>query len=165
MSKLIRYVFLLGMVLAIPAAEASIKQIKVKDSAFSDACANDVGRPGACKNRGSGGTGDGAYNQYEVCTQTAGRWTCHTVRCPTGDRGNCIVISNSSPAKAVTVVKSYLNGGKNPQAGSTMPKSPGGNSSSGSSAGNGGNNNSGSSATVAGGGHAIGGGGCAGGVC
>lgn len=148
-------------VLAVP-AHASVKQIKVKDSAFSEACANDRGRPGQCNPAGSGGTGQNAYNQYEVCTQTSGTWSCHTVRCPTGNRGNCIVITNNSPAKAVTVVKRFLDGGKNPQSGSNTPKSPGGNSSSGNSSGTGGSG--GSSATVAGGGHAIGGG-CSGGVC
>lgn len=144
-------------VLAVP-AHASVKQIKVKDSAFSQACANDRGRPGQCNPDGSGVIGEIAYNQYEVCTQTNRVWSCHTVRCPTGDRGNCIVITNNSPAKAVTVVKRYLDGNRNEQAGSTPPKSPG--SGSGSS----GSGSSGSSATVAGGGHAIGGG-CSGGVC
>lgn len=137
-------------------AHASVKQIKVKDSAFSEACANDRGRPGQCISQGSGGLGQGSYNQYEVCTQSGGNWSCHTVRCPTGNRGNCIVITNNNPAKAVTVVKRYLDGNRNEQAGSTPPKSPG----SGSS----GSGSSGSSATVAGGGHAIGGG-CSGGVC
>lgn len=151
-----------GAILAVP-AHASVKQIKVKDSAFSEACANDRGRPGQCNSAGSGGTGQNAYNQYEVCTQTSGTWSCHTVRCPTGNRGNCIVITNNtSPAKAVTVVKRFLDGGRNPQSGSNTPQSPGGNSSSGNSGSTGGSG--GSSATVAGGGHAIGGG-CAGGVC
>lgn len=153
-------------VLAVP-AHASVKQIKVKDSAFSEACANDRGRPGQCISQGGGGTGQGTYNQYEVCTQTSGTWSCHTVRCPTGNRGNCIVITNnSSPAKAVTIVKRYLDGGRNGQTGSNTPKSPGGGSSASNSSGNGssGSGQSGGSATVAGGGHAIGGG-CSGGVC
>jgi hypothetical protein len=148
-------------VLATPAL-AGVKQIKVKDSAFSEACANDRGRPGQCISQGSGGTGQGTYNQYEVCTQTSGTWSCHTVRCPTGNRGNCIVVTNNNPAKAVTVVKRYLDGSRNEQAGANTPKSPGSNSSGSGASGSG--QSGGSSATVAGGGHAIGGG-CSGGVC